>query len=456
MRVLLALLLALSAQTFSAAAWAKTEKVKETKLPNGLVVHEYKMHNGLQILLVPDDTAPVFAYQMWFKVGSASEKLDPKLKKTGLAHLFEHMMFRGTPKVPDQIFDQKMSTAGAVGMNATTWFDRTNYFESLPKERLELAFELESDRMQNLAIDKKLFDTERGAVFGELKMRNDKPSSVAFEKLWELAYDVHPYRSPVIGSPEELASFTVEDAMYFYKTYYAPNNAALVLLGDFKIPRALALAEKYYGKMKSQEIPQREFPVEPEQTKPKRKDITHPLATSDILYIGYKIPSIFHNDMAALEAVGAVLAYGNGSILEQELVQENIASSASASPMMYRNPSLFLVGIQMAPGKDYGTAVKVVNKALSRIREGKVSAEELERAKNQYLLNQYSQLLNMSDLGENLGESLVSSDNYLRNFEILEQLKAVKVEDLQRVTKTYLTEGRSSTLRLSPAKKGNN
>lgn len=452
MRVLLALLLALSAPS----AWAKTEKVKETKLPNGLVVHEYKMHNGLQLLLVPDDTAPVFAYQMWFKVGSASEKLDPKLKKTGLAHLFEHMMFRGTPKVPDQVFDQKMSAAGAVGMNATTWFDRTNYFESLPKERLELAFQLESDRMQNLAIDEKLFSTERGAVFGELKMRNDKPGSVAFEKLWELAYDVHPYRSPVIGSPEELASFTVADAMYFYKTYYAPNNAALVLLGDFKIPQALALAEKYYGKMKSQEIPQREFPVEPEQTKAKRKDITHPLATSDIIYVGYKIPTIFHPDMAALEAVGAVLAYGNGSILEQELVQENIASSASASPMMYRNPSLFLVSIQMAPGKDYGTAMKVVNSALDRIRAGKISAEELERAKNQYLLNQYSQLLNMADLGENLGEALVSSDNYLRNFEILEQLKAVKVEDLQRVAKAYLTEGRSSTLRLSPAKKGNN
>lgn len=453
MKLLLTLSLAL---TFAAslAAEAKTTLVKELSLPNGLKVHEYRMDNGMQLLLVPDKSGPVFTYQMWFKVGSASEKLDPNLKKTGLAHLFEHMMFRGTPKVPDGVFDQKLSQAGAVGMNATTWFDRTNYFESLPKDKLELAFQLESDRMQNLKINEKLFKTELGAVFGELKMRNDQPSSVAFEKLWELAYDVHPYRNPVIGTPEELNSFTVADANYFYRTYYSPNNATLILLGDFEIPRAIKLAEKYYGKMKSQKIPVHEFPTEPEQTKMKRKDITHPLATSDVLMLGYKTPGIMHEDMPTLEAVGALLASGNGSWLEQELVQENIVSSVSASPMMYRHPSLFLVSIQMAPGKSYDEALKVVNNALGRIRDGKVPAEDLERAKNVYRLSEYSQLLDQATLGKNLGEGLVRGDDYRRNFEILEKLKDVTVADLQRVTKAYLTEGRSSLLRLSPAPKG--
>lgn len=449
MKIFSALLLACLA--FSApTSWAKTEKIRETALPNGLKVHEYRMQNGLQILLVPDKSAPVFTFQAWFKVGSAVEKMDPKLNRTGLAHLFEHMMFRGTPKYPDQVFDNKLSAAGAVGLNATTWLDRTNYFESLPKERLELVFELESDRMTNLAINEALFKTELGAVFGELKMRNDKPSSVAYELLWNLAFDQHPYKHSVIGTPDELNSFTVEDAMHFYKTYYSPNNAALIILGDFSIPRALALSEKYYGKMKSQPIPDHTPPVEPVQTKARTKKINHPLANSDVLMLGHKIPDINSEDMAALDVVASVLAYGNGSWLEQELVQEGIVSSVSCSPSKNRYPSLFITSIQMAPGKSAGNAMKVVRNAMDRIQDGKVSAAELERAKNQYLLYTYGELLNQSNIGRTLGEALTSADNYLRDFEILDQVKKVTVADLQRVAKAYLTEERSSLLTVSP------
>lgn len=451
MKLLLALTLLLSLP-----AQAKTTFVQELGLPNGLKVHEYRLDNGLQILLVPDKSAPVFTYQMWFKVGSASEALDPKLKRTGLAHLFEHMMFQGTPKVPDGQFDQMVSQAGGVGLNATTWFDRTNYFESLPKDKLELAFRLESDRMANLKIDEKTFKTELGAVFGELKMRNDQPGSVAFEKVWELAFDRHPYRNPVIGTTADLNSFTVAEANYFYRTYYAPNNATLILLGDFETKAALGLAEKYYGKMKSQVIPAHEFPTEPEQTKAKRKDITHPLASADVLMLGYKIPGIMHEDMPALEAAAAVLASGNGSWLEQELTQENIVTAVSASPMMYRHPSLFLFSIQMAPGRNYEEALKVVNTALARLRDGKISPEELERAKNVYRLGEYAQLSDQATLGKNLGEGLVRGDDFRRNFEILEKLKNVSVADIQRVAKAYLVDNRSSLLRLSPAPKGKN
>jgi zinc protease len=449
MRILSALLLSL---VLSAPAWAKTEKVQEAKLPNGLVVHEYRMANGMQLLLVPEHSAPVFTYQVWFKVGSAVEKMDPKLQRTGLAHLFEHMMFRGTPKNPDQVFDQKLSAAGAVGMNATTWLDRTNYFQSLPKERLELVFELESDRMANLVINEQLFKTELGAVFGELKMRNDKPTAVAYEKLWDLAFDKSPYKWPVIGTEEELKSFTVDDAMYFYKTYYAPNNATLILLGDFQIPAALRLAEKYYGKMVAQEIPQAEMPVDPEQKRARTRTLTHPLANSEILMMGFKIPGILDNDLPALDVVAGVLAYGNGSWLEQELVQEGIASTVYAYPSRTRQPGLFTLSAQMAPGKSAGEALKVIRSALARIRDGKVSAAELERAKNQYLLYAYGELLSLSNVGRNLGEALASSDNYLRNFEILERVKKVTISDLQRVAKAYLTDARSSRLTVTPGK----
>ncbi|MGZ3696261.1 MAG: M16 family metallopeptidase, partial [Bdellovibrionota bacterium] len=330
MKRFVALFLALMA--LSPASWAKTEKIRSTKLPNGLPVEEYRLDNGLQILLVQDHSAPVFTYQVWFKVGSATEKMDPKLQKTGLAHLFEHMMFRGTAKVPDGDFAKQMSAAGESGLNATTWLDRTNYFESLPKDKLELAFTLESDRMANLALDDKLFKTELGAVFGERKMGRDKPSRVANDELWELAFDKHPYKWTTMGTTEELNSFTVDEANYFYKTYYAPNNATIILIGDFDTGKALHLAEKYYGKYKAQEIPHREPAPEAPQTAAREKEIFHPLATADLLEIGYHIPDSKNADIPALQVLGAVLSTGNGSIMEQELVQEGLASSIGAGP----------------------------------------------------------------------------------------------------------------------------
>jgi zinc protease len=435
---------------FSPLGWAKTEKVRSTKLPNGLQVQEYKLDNGMQILLVQDHSAPVFTYQVWFKVGSATEKLDPKLNKTGLAHLFEHMMFRGTATNPDGMFDKKMSTAGAVGLNATTWLDRTNYFESLPKDKLELAFQLESDRMANLALDDKLFKTELGAVFGERKMGRDKPARVASEELWDLAFDKHPYKWTTIGTTAELNSFTVDEANYFYKTYYAPNNAALILIGDFEPAKALRLAEKYYGKYKAQEIPHHTPLKEPAQTEARERDVNHPLATSDLLDIGYHIPDCRSPDLSALNVLGAVLAIGNGSILEQELVQEGIASSVSAGPMSLRYPSLFQVTINMVQGKSTDKALHVLKDALARIAKGELSEAELERGRNQYLLSNYSDLSNQSSIGQYLGEALVSSDDYLNEFNILEGTKKVTNADLQRVVKTYLTEENSSLIHLKP------
>jgi len=435
----------------AAAPKGGAEKITETRLPNGLMVHEYRLKNGLQLLFVPDHTAPVFTYQVWFKVGSASEKLDPRLKKTGLAHFFEHMMFRGTKKVGEGQFDAKLSAAGSVGLNATTWLDRTNYFESLPKEKLELAFELESDRMANLVINEKGFKNELGAVIGELKMRKDKPSSVAYENVWDLAFDKHPYKYSVIGTEEELHSFTVDDAMYFYNTHYAPNNAALILIGDFEIPRALALAEKYYGKYKSKELPNPEVPQEPVQTEMRKRELTHPLANSNFLYWGYKIPDGKSADMAPLEVIGAILSTGDGSILERELVQTGNASSIGAGPNRGRYPGLFFVTIQMAPGKDDKLAYKSLEKALSRFRNGDVTEPEIERARNQYLLGSYNELLNASTVGTNLGESLVTTDNYLREFQMIEQLKKVTAADIKRVANAYLVEKNSSLIRLTPA-----
>lgn len=435
-------------------ALATTDKVRETKLPNGLVVHEYKMHNGLQILLVPDHSAPVFTYSVWFKVGAMTEKLDPKLKRTGLAHLFEHMTFRGTPKYPENSFNAKLTESGVGDMNATTWNDRTNYYESLPKEHLELVFDLESERMTELKLDEKLFKTELGAVVGEYNISRDRPTRIGDELLWNTAFDTHPYKWSTIGTLEELHSFTVQEGQYFYKKYYAPNNATLIIIGDFQIPQALALAEKYYGPKKSQAIPEQKAEPEAIQKAARRAETSHHMANNEILWVGYKSVGIMHPDMAALETIGAVLGYGDGSLFNQNLIEKGLASSISADVYKFRDPGLFIIETQIVPGKSEETVRRAIEEQLARLREGRLTQAELDRGRNQYLLAAYSKLNTQYNIGDTLGEALVSGDDYLRNFKILEEIKKVSLADVKRIAQKYFRDEISTTVLLRPGKGG--
>ncbi|NUM87626.1 MAG: insulinase family protein [Bdellovibrionales bacterium] len=432
-------------------AQQKPKKIVEKPLPNGLKVHEYRMANGMRLLLVPDHSAPVVTYQVWFRVGAVDEQMDPRLNRTGLAHFFEHMMFRGTPKVPDGQFSSKISEIGGTKENATTWLERTNYFASVPKESLELLFNLESDRMANLIINEKLFDTERGAVLGELKMGKDKPARVMSEELWALAFQKHPYRSTTIGTEAELKSFTVEDAVYFYRKFYAPNNATLILLGDFQIPKALELAAKYYGPMLPQRIERVPSPAEPDQAEARRKEVTHPLATNEAVSLGFKIPAVSHPDGPAVYALAAVLSSGESSVLEQALVAKGLATKVAAGPYPIRDPGLFIVHADAAPGKTAEELEKVILEKIGEV--GKISARDLRRAVNQSLLETYAEIKTLEGLGDFMGEALMSFDNYLFRFEELEKLKKVTLADLQRVTRQYLTAPRSNTILLRAGRK---
>ncbi len=432
---------------------AKPKKVAEKRLPNGLKVHEYLMANGMRILLVPDHSAPVVTYQVWFRVGAVDEQMDARLNRTGLAHFFEHMMFRGTPKVPDGQFSARISEIGGTKENATTWLERTNYFASVPKESLELLFDLESDRMANLIINQKLFDTERGAVLGELKMNKDKPSRVLSEELWAMAYQKHPYRSTTIGTEAELKSFTVDDALYFYKKFYSPNNATLILLGDFPIQKALDLAVKYYGPMLPQEIERTPAPQEPAQTEARRKEVTHPLATNEGIHLGFKIPAVSESDGPAIFALAAVLSSGESSVLEQALVASGLATQVSAGPYSIRDPGLFIVHADAAPGKKAEELEEVILGKMREVAEGKTTERDLRRAINQSLLETYAEIKTLEGLGDFLGEAMMSFGNYLFAFEQLEKMKKVTLADIQRVASQYLTAPRSNTVLLRAGRK---
>lgn len=437
-----------SVQTMADPKW---KKVKETKLFNAEVLSEYRLNNELRVLFLPRHQAKVLTYQTWFRVGSIDEKLDPKLKKTGLAHLFEHMMFRGTEKYTDGKFDEISSRIGSDKQNATTYYYRTNYFQNIPSSRLETIIELEGDRIHNLKIVPEVLEKEKGAVVGELRRALDNPNRAAWDELCRLAFDEAPYRWTVLGSEEEIKGFTLEEANYFYRTFYAPNNATIIVVGDTTEEELMGLIEKYYGELKPQTIPTRTIAQEPKQKKEKLTEIQHAQATSEILLLGYKIPGILDKDTAPLSLLGVHLSTGMESRLRKVLIDKGIAVGASGEPSS--QPDMFEFSVHLAEKHKAEEALKILDKEISSLKTTKISKESFDRALNQELLNLYKAFSENSALGNNMGEYLMLSGNYLRGLEIIEEYKKISPADLQRVAKLYLNKENRSVVIVRPPKK---
>ncbi len=430
---------------------SKSKPVAEHTLFNGERLQEFRLENGFRVLLVPRHQAAVLTYQVWFQVGSIDEKLDPKLKKTGLAHLFEHMMFRGTLKYPDGEFDRITAQIGGDKQNATTSHYRTNYFESVPSRQLEKIMELESDRMSQLVLTKELLEKEKGAVVGEYRLHMDRPSSVAFDELMRLMFQVSPFQFTVLGTEAEIKGFTLEESQYFYKTFYAPNNATLIIVGDTTADKLMPLVDKYYGSFKRQEVPRLSLPEEPAQTRERRWEGTHRQATSETLLIGYRIPGVNSPEMAAFSLLGTHLSVGMEGRLRKLLVDKGIAVGAHASPDSM--PDVFEFFIQLAEGKRSEDALKIIDREIQSLRTQNISASSFERALNQELLDVYGDITSNGSLGNILGEFLMLGGNYLRGFEIVQEYLKLTPKALTQVAKVFLSPAGRSVVIVRPEKK---
>lgn len=427
------------------------EKVTSHKLFNGDTLQEFKLRNGFRVLLVPRHQAEVLTYQVWFDVGSLDEKMDPKLKKTGLAHLFEHMMFRGSAKYPDGVFDQITSRLGAEKQNATTYFYRTNYYESVPSPKLERIIELEADRMEFLKLDPGLIEKEKGAVVGELRRANDSPRRLAWDELMRTAYEVAPFRYTVLGTEEEIKGFTLDEAQYFYKTFYAPNNGTLIVVGDTTEQKLMPLVVKYYGHMKPQDVPKLNMPVEPPQKKERKVTVSHKQATSEILMVGYHIPPVDAPETAPLGLLGTYLSRGREALLRKVLVDKGIAVSAFAGSSA--KPDLFEFVIDLAEGHSAAEALKILDREIKKIQTKPMAKADLERAINQERLKLYSEISDNSELANSLGEFLMVSGNYMLGFEIIASFEKTKAKDIQKVAAQYLVPTNRSVIVVTPEKK---
>ena len=432
-------------------AKADYEKVATHRFFNGDTLHHFKLPNGFQVLMVPRHQAEVLTYQVWFNVGSLNEKLDPKLKKTGLAHLFEHMMFRGSEKYPDGVFDQITARLGGEKQNATTYFYRTNYYESVPSNQLDRIMELEADRMEFLKLDPGLLEKEKGAVVGELRRANDNPGRLAWDELMRTAFKVVPFNYTVLGTEEEIKGFTLEEAQYFYKTFYSPNNATLIVVGDTDEKKLMPLVLKYYGRMKTQVIPELKLPVEPPQTEERRVKVTHKQATSEILMVGYHIPGVLADEAAAFSLLGTHLSRGREARLRKILVDKGIAVAAFGNSSA--KPDLFEFVINVAEGNTAEQALKILDKEIAKLQSTPLTKAELERAVNQELLKAYGEISDNSELANSLGEFLMICGNYMRSFEVIEQYPKVKPKQIQAAAKQYLVKKNRSVVIVTPEPK---
>lgn len=417
----------------TAGLQAQTAKPK----PIRIAFKEFKLKNGLRVILSEDHAAPTYSICVTYNVGSRDERPG----RTGFAHLFEHMMFQGSENVGKGEHFILIENNGG-NMNGTTNADRTNYFETLPANQLDLGLFLEADRMRSLVINQANLDNQRHAVQEERRLRVDnQPYGKTFEAILETAYDNFAYKHSTIGSMEDLNAATLEDVAEFFKTYYAPNNAVLTLVGDFKTEEALAKIRKYFEGIPSQPPPREPDMAEPEQRGERRRKLEDAFARTPRLDIVYKIPPGNAPDWYAMDVLGDVLLGGQSSRLYQKLVKERqVAVAVFGGAQQRRGPSLWSVTVMARPGTNLEEIEKLVYEEIERTKKEPVADWELEKVRMQLRRQRAQSLRSTLSRAILLGQYAVYyNDPGLINT-IEEKVNRITKSDLQRVAQTYLKD----------------
>lgn len=408
---------------------------------------EVKLNNGLRVILAADHSAPTYSICVTYNVGSRNERPG----RTGFAHLFEHMLFQGSENVgKGEHFILVQNNGGSA--NGTTNADRTNYFETLPANQLELGIFLEADRMRALNITQANLDNQRQTVQEERRQRIDNvPYGRTYETVIETVYDNFAYQHSVIGSMEDLNAATVQDTADFFRTYYAPNNAVLSLVGDFEVDVALSLIRKYFESISTQPAPPPPDVAEPEQTAERRKVIEDAFAQTPRLDIVYKIPPGDTPDWYALSVVGQVLSGGVSSRLYQKLIKDKeVALSVSAGPDERRGPSLFWFSITARPGTDLAALEKLIYQDIERLQNEEIADWELSKVQMQLRRQRAQQRYSTRARANAFGHYAVYyNDPELIN-SVHQKYNQVTKNDLQRVARAYLKETQRTVITTMP------
>ncbi len=404
------------------------------------------LDNGLRVLLLEDHRSPIVSFQVWYRVGSRDEHRGA----TGIAHFLEHLMFKGTPARGPKQFARLVEENGGQD-NAFTSQDVTSYFVDIAADKIDLVIELEADRMQNLLLDPKEINAEREVVIEERRTRTeDDPSGFLGEEVGSIAFKAHPYGSPIIGWMEDIKRITPAEIRAFYKTYYVPNNAIVVAVGDFRAPAVLEKIQKTFGRIPRAQTPPPVLAVEPTQNG-ERRVIVKKEAELPVVYMAWHVPNHRANDAPALEVLSTILSGGRASRLYRDLVyQRQLALEAGGDYSYFAlDPNLFWFWATPMPGQTSETLEAELAKHMERLKTEPVTDEELARAKNQI----ESAFVFQEDSVHRRAALLARFEligGYVQKDSFMTKIRAVTAADLTRVAGAWFAPERKSVGVLLP------
>jgi len=425
-------------------SWAGSQDQADT--------HEFQLRNGLKLIVREDHRAPTVAHMVWYRAGS----MDEINGRTGVAHVLEHMMFKGTNKVKSGEFSRLVAAVGGRE-NAFTSRDYTAYFQQVEKSKLDEVIKLEADRMSNLNFDDAEFLKEIQVVMEERRLRTeDNPSSLLNESLMATAYMSSPYRHPVVGWMNDLQNMKASDARDWYRAWYKPNNATVVITGDVDAKKVLVTVEKYYGAVAAQELPARKPQVEPPQKGMKQVQIKAP-ADSAQLAMAWKVPRLEPGKLDdpepyALELLTAVLdGYDNARLNRTLGKQEKVVNDVGVGyDMVSRGPELFLISATMAKGKTVTQAQASIRKALDDLKQKGILESELKRIKVRILSDQIYKRDSIFGQAMEIGSTEMAGFSWKDIDYMLEKMQTITPEQVQAVAKKYLIDEGLTIATLDP------
>lgn len=398
-------------------------------------IKERTLANGLQVVTVQDKSNPVVTVQVWYRVGGVD---DPQ-GKSGFAHMFEHMMFKATKNVPNETMDRLTEDVGGFN-NAFTSEDVTAYFELVPSNHLETLLWAESDRMVNLAVDEKNFKSERDVVKEEYRQRVEaNPYGMLFRSFDYLSYKEHPYQRGVIGNLDELSAATIEDAFAFYKEYYRPDNAALIVVGDFDEKQLNTWVDKYFNRLKNPEgVIKRVETIEPERTSEERFEVKRPNVPFPAIGITYFAPLSTSDDIAAIKVAEAVLSNGRSSRLYQELVyKKQLAQQAAFFADTRVNKGLLTFYAIAAGGKKLEDIESAITEEIGKLQNSGPSAKEIEKAKNKIITGILQNRETVQGKANDIGSAFIYQNDPKAVNSDIAKLQSVTEDDVKNVMGKY-------------------
>ncbi|MDH3216197.1 MAG: insulinase family protein [Candidatus Krumholzibacteria bacterium] len=418
------------------------------KKPGHVDYKEYKLDNGLRVILSEDRSVPIAAVNIWYHVGSAHEEEG----RSGFAHLFEHMMFEGSENVEKREHSNLIQRAGG-NYNGTTNQDRTLYFEIVPANQLNLVLWLEADRMRSLKITTENFENQRNAVKEERLMRIDnQPYGAAFLTVDTLSYDFKPYSHTVIGKMVDLDAAEAGDVQRFFDNYYSPSNAVLVIVGDIDMKKTMKMVEKYFGEIPAGRVVPPISGVENPHAAERRKVIDDKNANVPAIFMNYMIPPHAHEDTPALDLLSNILTDGESSRLYQRLVKkEEAAVAVFGGTDSRRGPSVFRFVAASNVGVDIGTCESLIYEELDRLKTEGIASEELEKAKKQFRTDFIQSRETVMNKAEALQHYAFYHDDLSAINKDIDEYMAVTQDDIIRIAKKYFTQENRTVVIANPA-----